>query len=95
MILCHSKIPKNTKNGAAHRPPPTMQFGYVLVFGKMSPTFRDSALLYAQSKKSFSVSKNFLRFGLVLPSMDFSSFSSSSRCSLVSLVGVSTTTTKR
>ena len=48
-----------------------------------------------QSKKSFSVSKNFFRLGVDLLSMVSSSFCSSSRCSLVSRVGVSTTTVKR
>ena len=49
----------------------------------------------SQSKKSFNVSKNFFRLGVDLLSSVASSCSSNSRCSLVSLVGVSTTTVKR
>ena len=54
-----------------------------------------SCLLY-QSKKSFRLSKNFLILGVVaLWSRLSSSWRSSSFCSLVSLVGVSTTTVNR
>ncbi len=49
----------------------------------------------AYSKKSFRFSKNFLIFGVSWVSMVPSSWRSSSFCSRVSLVGVSTTTVKR
>ena len=51
--------------------------------------------LHTQSKKSFTVSKNFLILGVPFLSRVASSCRSSSFCSLLSLVGVSTTTVNR